>query len=241
MIAGCFLGLVARLYGVYYSTLRLRVLLLDGSVISPASYSFGREVFALCERDALALAGLVARAKFTVLVASSRDGDWASALLARMGCRVVRGSSIRDGAKALKGLLDILKVSDGPAGIVVDGPLGPPGRAKGGVILCGRFAARPIRALAAEASRRVIFKRSWSRIYIPLPFSRVTLALDEPLPGVEEPHAEAVGDLALELSGRLSLMRERAKLAPRQPGDNRSVSDASLAPGARMPSRSPRS
>jgi lysophospholipid acyltransferase (LPLAT)-like uncharacterized protein len=203
-------------------------------VVSPTNYPAGRQIFALCERDAFALAGHIARWKGAVLVDNSRDGDWASALLERIGCRVVRGSSLRGGVKALKGLCDVLTLSEGPAGIVVDGPLGPPGRAKGGVIQCARLTSRPVQALAAEASSRVTIRGSWSKIYIPLPFSRVTIALDEPLPGVEGSGAAAVGDLAAKLSERLSVMRERALAACRS-AVKLSISDASASPGARMP------
>jgi lysophospholipid acyltransferase (LPLAT)-like uncharacterized protein len=236
VIASRYLGLVSKFYGVYYSTLRLRILMPDGSVISPATYPFGREIFALRERDAVALSGLVTRSKFTVLVAHGRDGDWAGAVAENLGCQVVRGSSLRDGSNAAKTLVDLLKRTNGPAGIVVDGPLGPPGRAKGGVILCGKYAEMPVRAVTAEATWRVVLRRSWSKIYLPLPFSRVIFALDDPLPGVVNAGPESVDELADELSDRLELMQERAAAAIGRPGTGISNDGASRAPRGRMSS-----
>ncbi len=86
-----------------------------------------------------------------MLVTIGRDGDWAAALLHRLGCRVVRGSSRRGGAAAFKGLLDKIKGSDGPTAIVVDGPLGPAGEAKEGAVACGMMTGRPVVAIAAAA------------------------------------------------------------------------------------------
>ena len=214
-------GLLAHLFRAYYATLRIRVLLLDGTVIRPADYPFSRELFALCERDSLALAGMVAKARFTVLVAKGRDGDWASAVLERLGCRVARGSSLRGGTRALKELLDAVHGSTGPAGIVVDGPLGPAGQAKGGVILCGMHVGSPVRALGAATAHRITFRKSWSRIYLPLPFSRVTVAVDDPLPSLEACQVDEVEDFAHLLTQRLAVMQGRATTALRRPGNLR--------------------
>ena len=211
-------GLLAHLFRAYYATLRIRLLLLDGTVIRPADYPFCRELFALCERDVLALAGLVAKARFTVLVASGRDGDWASAILEGLGCRVARGSSLRGGTRALKELLEAVHESTGPAGIVVDGPLGPAGKAKGGVIVCGMHTGSPVRALGAATAKRVTFRKSWSSIYLPLPLSRVIVAVDDSLPGLEGARVDDVDDLAHLLSQRLAVMQNRAATSLRSPG-----------------------
>jgi len=216
-------GILVHLFRVYYATLRLRILLPDGAVVQPALYPLGREFFALCERDSLALAGLVAKARFTVLVARGRDGDWASAVLERLGCRVVRGSSLGGGAQALKEIFYAARGSVGPAAaaIVVDGPLGPPGQAKGGVILCGIYTGSPVRAVGAATVRRLTFHRSWSKIYLPLPFSPITIAVDDPLPGLEAARVDDVDDLADLLTQRLAVMRGRAMTALRRSRDMR--------------------
>src|SRR5581483_8210867 len=97
---------------------------------------FGRQIFVACERDALALAGVMADHRFTILVARGRDGDWASTALAAMGCVVVRGSSLHDPAAALAALARRLDDSPGPAAIVADGPLGPHRAIRRGAFYC---------------------------------------------------------------------------------------------------------
>ncbi len=200
----------------HQATLRVRAALDDGTLATPAAYPFGREVFALREGDALALAGLLARARFTVLVAKGRDGDWATALLTALGCRVVRGATARGGGRALLALVDALRDSPGPAGIVVDGPLGPAGEAKGGAVLLGRKTGRPVRALGIAASPTFVFPRTWSGLHLPLPFARLAIAVEAPLAEAPAglPPAEArraLDEATAELTRRLASARRRAE------------------------------
>ncbi len=210
------LGSAARLiltagtavYRLYYSTVRVRLLLTDGSAMRARSYRPGRGIFALCEADALAVGGLLAGAGFTVLVTVGRDGDRAAFALERLGCTVVRGSSRLGGAEALRGLVRHLESTAGPAAIVVDGPLGPAGIAKAGAIACAMMTGRPLHALAASAHSAFVFPGTWSGIYLPLPFTRVRVYCDDPLP---LPDSSALGDVerhAETLTARLSAVRK---------------------------------
>jgi lysophospholipid acyltransferase (LPLAT)-like uncharacterized protein len=208
---------LGRFYRLYYRTLRLRALLPDGSIIHPAAFPFARQIFVLSERDAIALAGITADMGFVVLVARGRDGDWASAALEAIGCRVVRGSTRRGGARALQTLLSRLSVDARPAGLVVDGPLGPAGVAQPGAALCGIKTARPIHVLSAAASRAVVIRRSWSRLYVPLPFSRVVLFCDGPLPTPATPERQAVDLLTASITERLGEGQGRVQQLLRNP------------------------
>lgn len=198
-------------YRLHYSTLRVRLLLTNGSVMRARSYRFGREIFGLCEADALAVGGLLAGAGFTVLVTVGRDGDRAAFALERLGCTVVRGSSRLGGAEALRGLVRHLETSTGPAAIVIDGPLGPAGVAKAGAIACAMMTGRSLHALAASAHPVFAFPGTWSGIYLPLPFARVRVCCDDPLPlpdsfvlGDAEHHAET-------FTARLGAVRKRCQ------------------------------
>ncbi len=187
---GCTLRLAliatAAAYRLHCRTLRADALLADGSVIKARHYPFDQEIFALCEGDALALGSLLADARFTVLVTVGRDGDRAAIVLEQLGCTVVRGSSRHRGTEALRGLVHHLKSSTTPAAIVVDGPLGPAGVAKSGAVACAMLTGRPLHALAASASRSIVFPGTWSGLYMPLPFARVAIVCDSPLPLPEQ-------------------------------------------------------
>ena len=201
---------LGRLYGALHGTLRVELLLSDGSRVTPATYPYGREIFALCERDAFALAGIMGRARFTTLVAPGRDGDWATEALEAIGCRVVRGATERGGARALAHLLRELPGDNGPLALVVDGPLGPSGVAKGGAVVCAARTGRLLRPLGAAARRVLVIRRSWSKIWIPGPFTRVVVVVGEPLhvpPGLDRAGRARLAD---ELTLRLAEARRRA-------------------------------
>ncbi len=200
------LRLAAYLYRAYYATLRVACLLPDDRVIPAADHPLRGQIFALCERDVPALAGLMAGNRFVVLVAHGRDGDWASEMLACIGCRVVRGSTRRGGVRALLALMHTLEASDDPIGLVVDGPLGPAGIAKPGAVICGMKSTRPVRALGVAARWKITLPGTWSGMYVPLPFSPliVTYAPQLDFTGAE------VGMLTQRLTEHLSFARERA-------------------------------
>lgn len=194
--------LVAGLYRAYFATLRVRMVLPDGTVTRPRDYPYGAEIFALCERDTLTLAGTLRRG-FTVLVAHGRDGDWAAAAFAAMGCRVVRGASERGGTAALVTLISELQESTTPLGLVVDGPLGPAGQAKPGAVLCALRTRRPLRAYGVAARHALVFPNTWSGIFLPWPFTSVVIVVDHmevPMPT----DVTVVAVLTEELTSRLA-------------------------------------
>jgi lysophospholipid acyltransferase (LPLAT)-like uncharacterized protein len=205
--------LVAVLVRGWFATLRVELIYNTENTIDPSDFPFNREIFALCERDALALVAITRNRDFTTLVAHGRDGDWAAAGLRAFGCHVVRGATRRGGVAALRALGRRLQESTGPAGLVVDGPVGPDGIAQPGAIVCARATGRPVRPLGAAASPSFTLPGTWSGLFIPLPFARVVIACDDPLPLSD---AEAAVEVAVAaLTARLALMRTRAAAALR--------------------------
>jgi lysophospholipid acyltransferase (LPLAT)-like uncharacterized protein len=186
------------------------MLLPDGSRVTPATYPFGREIFAFCERDAFAHGGILGRARFTTLIAPGRDGDWATEAVTSLGGRVIRGATERGGTEALARLLRALPGDEGPLALVVDGPLGPSGIAKGGAVVCAARTGRPLRPTAAAARRTIVITRSWSKIWLPLPFSRVVVVVGAPLPVPPGLDRAGRARLAGELTVRLAEARRRA-------------------------------
>ena len=179
------ISMSARFYALWWSTLRVRIIMPDGSRVRGRAYVHRSEIFAVCERDALALAGTMRDAGFTTLVADGSDGDFAALFLGTLGCRSVRGSSLRNGLRAMMQLRRELADLPGPGAIVVDGPLGPDGVAREGIATLARSTGRAIVPVAASALWRITFKRSWSRIYLPLPFSKVAIVVGKSM--VAEP------------------------------------------------------
>jgi lysophospholipid acyltransferase (LPLAT)-like uncharacterized protein len=197
----------ARAYRAYYATLRVKGVAPNGDWFRPAEYCMDGQIFALCERDTLALGGLMADRRFTVLVALGRDGNWASGLLEALGCRVVRGSTRRGGARALLQVTRSAQATTDPVGIVVDGPLGPAGVAKPGAVLCGLRSGRPVLPLGVASRWKIRFPRTWSGLFLPVPFSSVMVTYLEPPPGEA---IEAVEHGTRTLTEQLAVARRRA-------------------------------
>lgn len=135
-----------------------------------------------------------------VLVSPSDDGDISESLLESFGYEVIRGSSSRTGARALRAMLAALKTGKVLV-ITPDGPRGPRhsmnlglawmARATGHAIVpCGFVCDRAWRA------------RSWDRFTVPKPGARLALVYGPPI-RVEREGGEE------ELERATELIRER--------------------------------
>ena len=147
-----------------------------------------------------------------IMVSASRDGDLIADTMARFGLRAARGSSTRGGQTALAAMIEEITRTRCSAGIIVDGPKGPPGIAKMGAITLARATGLPIVPGTWWARRRVQF-RSWDETIAPLPFTRMAFAFEEALTVPPETPAEEMERLRAELTRRLLRTRERARSA----------------------------
>ncbi len=141
----------------------------------------GIGAFLHCDLPAVALWGLdMARRgrPITVLTSPSRDGQIFAGFLRRLGLRTVKGSSSRGGAQGMLALVHAIKQGH-HIGIVVDGPRGPRGDVKPGVIWLSRQTGAPIVAIASRLTPRVRLP-TWDRAEIPLPFARREMHFSEP-------------------------------------------------------------
>ena len=115
-----------------------------------------------------------------VLASRSRDGEIVSRFARGFGFRVVRGSTSRGGATAIRALARLLRQERAEVGIVPDGPRGPRHVAQIGPVLLAKIGRAPIVPLgigAAPATRL----RSWDEFLVPHPFARVAVVFGEPL------------------------------------------------------------
>lgn len=123
-----------------------------------------------------------------LMISRSADGELIAGVAARSGWRPVRGSSSKGGRTAMVAVIHHLQET-GLAGHVVDGPTGPAGKVKAGLIRIALGADAVIVPFYVSADRAWYFK-SWDRFFIPKPFAKVTLTYDHMIP-VHEPESEA--------------------------------------------------
>lgn len=114
-----------------------------------------------------------------LMISQSKDGEIIAKIAEKTGWNTVRGSSSRDGGKALREMIVHLK-KYGFAGHVVDGPRGPAGVVKAGVVKLAQAAGAFVVPFYLSADRAWYFD-SWDRFMLPKPFARVTLRFGEML------------------------------------------------------------
>jgi len=109
-----------------------------------------------------------------LMISKSADGEIIAGVSERSGWQVVRGSSSRGGKEALRKMIEHLGRT-GLAGHIVDGPKGPAGIVKAGVIQLAQSSGAVIVPFYVSADRAWYFK-SWDSFFIPKPFARVRLS-----------------------------------------------------------------
>ncbi len=115
----------------------------------------------------------------TALVSRSGDGELVARAAQDFGFDTVRGSTSRGGFVALRSLRQALVRERRSVVIVPDGPRGPAGVAKPGIIQLAAVTGVPIVPLAA-ASSGAWRASSWDRTEMPRPFTRITVAVGAP-------------------------------------------------------------
>jgi lysophospholipid acyltransferase (LPLAT)-like uncharacterized protein len=136
-------------------------------------------IYAVWHARILLLPWLYGSRAVCVLASRSRDGELVTRYVASFGIEVVRGSSSRGGAEALRALARRLK--EGREVLVVpDGPRGPSERVKPGVIALARLSGAAIVPVAVGVSSEWRLG-SWDGFRIPKPFSHCVARFGEPI------------------------------------------------------------
>ena len=115
-----------------------------------------------------------------VLISQHSDGEYIAQVIKRLGFDVIRGSTTRGGAKAIKVLIDKTRKGYSVA-ITPDGPRGPRFTFQSGSIYLAQKTGLPIIPLVVGLSRYWELP-SWDRFRIPKPFSRALMMYGDPIP-----------------------------------------------------------
>ncbi len=142
-----------------------------------------------------------------VMISQSRDGDLIAGLVRRFHFRPVRGSSSKGGREALARM--IAELSAHPFAVhVLDGPQGPRGLVKAGLVRMSQSSGAPIIPIYVSVNRAWVL-RSWDRFLIPKPFSTVRIRWDEPISVPAELDAAAFERIRIEIEQRMRDHQER--------------------------------
>lgn len=115
------------------------------------------------------------------MASQSKDGALAAGALVAAGIRVTRGSGSRGGREALSEMREAINRGAPFAGLTVDGPRGPWREVQPGVVLLARWLELPVVPATFSCDRARVL-RSWDRMVLPRPFSRMVVEYGEPMP-----------------------------------------------------------
>lgn len=113
-----------------------------------------------------------------LMISKSSDGELIAGVANRTGWKTARGSSTRGGRDAMQAMIDHVKLH-GFGAHVVDGPQGPIGIIKPGLIRIAQKSGAVIVPFVISADSAWYF-RSWDRFMLPKPFSKVVLKYLDP-------------------------------------------------------------
>lgn len=111
------------------------------------------------------------------LISPSRDGDLLADAIHRFGYDVVRGSSSRLGASAIRQLTEVL-ASGRDVVITPDGPLGPAYELGPGIIFLAQKSGAAVLPMNLEFSHCWRLG-SWDRFIVPRPFAKVRVLVNQ--------------------------------------------------------------
>jgi len=114
-----------------------------------------------------------------ILISHHRDGEYISRIVERLGFLPIRGSAARGGTAAFRKMVQAVRKGF-HAVITPDGPRGPRGRVKPGIVELAKLTGCPILPVAFGAAS-CLFLKSWDAFVIPFPFSRSVYIWGKPL------------------------------------------------------------
>jgi len=113
------------------------------------------------------------------MTSRSKDGALAAGAAEGLGLKATRGSGSRGGREALDEMEEMVRAGCPFAALTVDGPRGPWRRVKAGTVVLARRLGVPIFGITYSTTRPRVL-RSWDRMVLPMPFSKVVVAYAGP-------------------------------------------------------------
>ena len=141
-----------------------------------------------------------------ILISDHRDGELITQVIKRLGFGVVRGSTTRGGARALREMTS--KIDTGNLCVTPDGPRGPRRHVHQGLVYIASRTGLPVvgAGLAFKHSWRA---RSWDRFCVPRPFTTAACVVPAPLTVPPDADRDTLEECRMEVERRMqNAMRE---------------------------------
>ncbi len=146
------------------------------------------------------------------LLSPSLDGEVPAKIMRSWGVRVIRASSTRSGAQAIREIYRLIISESISPVITSDGPTGPAREFKPGGAILARLAQVPMIpfSYAAKSYWRL---QTWDQFVIPKPFTRIVIAVGEPQWVPSDVPANALGPYQESMQNALNGLARQAERA----------------------------
>jgi lysophospholipid acyltransferase (LPLAT)-like uncharacterized protein len=143
-----------------------------------------------------------------ILISDHRDGEYITRVVRKLGFGVVRGSTTRGGARALKEM--IARIDRGHLCVTPDGPRGPRRHVHQGLIYLAAKTGWPIVG-AGMAFHRPWRANSWDRFAVPRPFRAACCVTPAPVAVPSDIDREGIEHYRLEVEARMNRATDEAE------------------------------
>ena len=149
--------------------------------IKTVNYPEGQFILSMWHGQQCVVYSVKDKENFYTLISASNDGEIIAEAALSLGVKSVRGSSKRHGASAALSLIDKLKEGSS-IGIMVDGPRGPKGKVKDGIINIAKLSGVPIIPVSWQSRHKTFVKfNSWDSFQIPFGPCKTIALFGEPV------------------------------------------------------------
>lgn len=197
--------LVRRLVG----TTRFHFRYADPSVNPEIARTSGkRYIYAFYHEVMLFPAHFWAWPEMQILISDHRDGELITQVVQRLGFGVVRGSTTRGGARALREMTQ--RVDRGHLCVTPDGPKGPRRHVHQGLAYLASRTGLPIVG-AGMAFSNPWRANSWDKFAVPRPFGQAACVVPEPVIVPADADRAMIEACRTEVERRMQLATEEAE------------------------------
>lgn len=154
------------------------------------------------------LGGIPDRKRIHILISPSTDGEIIARIVEGIGFSTVRGSTNRQGAKATRKIISLLEEGKNVV-YAIDGPKGPHGKVKEGLIRIAQMAQKPIVPISGVAAFRKVIP-SWDKYEIIFPFAKVPIVFGNPIHVPKDLQDDEIETYRLKVENELFNLRNEA-------------------------------
>ena len=149
--------------------------------------------------------------RWLAMCSRSLDGEAMSRIERALGYGVVRGSSGTGGFEALVEMIRAVRKDPALSPcLAVDGSRGPRGVVQAGIVSLAQRTGGRILPVAASARPAFVFRRSWDRTAVPLPFARVDVVYGELIDVPPKPSRREAEEIRARLEAAMHELQREA-------------------------------